>query len=258
MNNPKIRNGFAPVVSVVVLIVVWEILGRGGNPLLSSHPSAIIVAFADSIASGELVEALRESLGALAVGYLLAVLIGVPLGIFFGRYQFAERSLGFYFVGLDSAPLVTFIPLYILWFGLGFGVKVAIIVTFSITPIIINTWMGVRGVPKTLSEVGKAFCASEFFVLRRIMFPSALPSIVTGLRLGVGRAVIALAVAELFTAITGLGGMLLHKSEDYDTAGMFVSMIVFMALGVGITVFIGWLERRAMPWHHAAAGHGDD
>jgi NitT/TauT family transport system permease protein len=190
----------------------------------------------------------------LTIGYLIAVVIGVPIGILLGRYTTAEAAGGFYFLGLDAAPLVAFIPLYILWFGLGVTVKVAIIVTFAVTPIVINTWMGVRGVPRTLMEVGTAFCASEFFVLRKIVLPSALPSIMTGLRLGVGRAVIALAVAELFTAITGLGGLLIRQSEQYDTSGVFVSALVFMGLGIGITTLLGWLERVIAPWHHATSG----
>lgn len=242
------------ILSVIVLMGVWQFFGQNANPLFSSYPTAIWRSFADSVSSGVLLEALRQSMGTLLLGYLIAVLIGVPIGILLGRYSTAEAAGGFYFLGLDAAPLVAFIPLYILWFGLGVTVKVAVIVTFALTPIVINTWMGVRGVPRTMMEVGKAFCATEFFILRKIVLPAALPSIMTGLRLGVGRAVIALAVAELFTAITGLGGLLIRQSEQYDTAGVFVSALVFMALGIGITTLLGWLERVIAPWHHATSG----
>jgi len=238
--------------SVVVVLTLWEVLGREGNPLFSSHPTAIWSSFAGMVESGVLGAALQQSLKSLAVGYVVAVLVGVPIGIALGRYQTAEAAAGFYFLGLDAAPLVAFIPLYILWFGLGTGVKVAIIVTFAVTPIVINTWMGVRNVPREFTEVATAFCANESFVLRRIILPAALPSIMVGLRLGVGRAVIALAVAELFTAITGLGGLLIKRSEDYDTAGVFVAALIFMALGIGITLVLGWLERVIAPWSRTA------
>jgi len=237
------------IASVVVVMLLWEILGRHGNPMFSSHPSAILWSFTGMIKSGVLAEALTQSLQSLVIGYLIAVVIGVPIGIVLGRYRIAEAAAGFYFLGLDSAPLVAFIPLYILWFGLGMPVKVAIIVTFAITPIAINTWIGVRGVSRELTEVAVAFCAKESFILCRIVMPAALPSIMVGLRLGVGRAVVALAVAELFTAITGLGGLLIQRSEDYDTAGVFVSALIFMGLGIGITLFLGWMERIIAPWN---------
>lgn len=242
------------ILSIVLLVVVWEFLGRNANPLFTSSPSAIWTTFVSMLMSGVLIEALQQSMVSLLLGYGIAVVFGVPLGILLGRYRTAEAGAGFYFLGLDAAPLVAFIPLYILWFGLGVPAKVAIIVTFALTPIVINTWMGVRGVSRTLMEVGTAFCASEAFVLRKIVLPAALPSIMTGLRLGVGRAVIALAVAELFTAITGLGGLLIRQSEQYDTSGVFVSAFVFMALGIGITTLLGWLERIIAPWHHATSG----
>lgn len=241
------------VASVVVVMLAWELLGRDANPMFSSSPSAIWRSLVDMIQSGELGTALGQSLQSLVLGYVLAVVAGVPIGILLGRYKTAEAAGGFYFLGLDAAPLVAFIPLYILWFGLGMPVKVAIIVTFAITPVVINTWIGVRGVSRELTEVATAFCASESFILRRIVLPAALPSIMVGLRLGVGRAVVALAVAELFTAITGLGGLLIQRSEDYDTAGVFVSALIFMGLGIGITLVLGWLERVIAPWNVQAS-----
>jgi len=110
------------------------------------------------------------------------------------------------------------------------------------TPIVINTWMGVKSVPRTLVEVGKSFSGSEAFIIRKIVLPYALPSIVTGLRLGMGRAVIAMAIAELFTALSGLGGLLLKRSEDYDTAGTFVPAFVFMAMGITAVDIYGLSE----------------
>jgi NitT/TauT family transport system permease protein len=245
------------LLSIIVLLIAWEAFGSRGNPLLTSYPSAIFSALQQEISSGELAEAFSQSIGSLSLGYLIAVLIGVPLGLLFGRYRTAEAAGGFYFLGLDAAPLVAFLPLFILWFGLGMAVKVAIVATFSVTPIVINTWAGVRGVPKTMFEVGKAFCASEQFILARIVLPAALPQIMTGLRLGIGRAIVALAVAELFTAINGLGGMLLKRSESYDTAAVFVPAFTFMAIGILMTTLLARLERVVAPWYHATSARSD-
>jgi ABC-type nitrate/sulfonate/bicarbonate transport system permease component len=193
------------VLSFLLLMVTWELAGRGGNPLLTSHPTAIYSAFIDQLSDGELPTAIGQSMKPLLLGFGLAVLVGVPIGLLLGRYWSFEASFGFYFIGLDATPLVAFVPLFILWFGLHLLVKVMLIFMFSITPIVINTWMGVRGVPRSLIEVGHSFVGSEPYILRNIVLPHALPSVLTGLRLGIGRAIIAMAVAELFTAINGLG-----------------------------------------------------
>jgi NitT/TauT family transport system permease protein len=249
----KQRRTLLSVLSFVLLMLIWEIAGRGGNPFLTSHPSAIFVALIEQITSGQLPHAFMQSLQPLVLGYALAIVVGVPIGLLLGRYWAAEAGFGFYFIGLDATPLVAFLPLFILWFGLHLLVKVVIVFLFSMTPIVINTWMGVKSVPRTLVEVGKSFSGSEVFIIRKIVLPYALPSIVTGLRLGMGRAVIAMAIAESFTALSGLGGLLLKRSEDYDTAGTFVPAFVFMAMGITAVGLLGWIERRVAPWHKATS-----
>src|SRR3546814_4969730 len=145
------------ILSVVVLMAVWELFGRGGNPLMTSHPTAVFEALLRQLETGEPVTALQQSLYSLPIGFALAAAIGVPLGLVIGRYWQSEAAMAFYFLALDSTPLVAFLPLYILWFGLDSLVKVMIVVTFAVTPIVINTWMGVKGVSRSLIEVGQAF-----------------------------------------------------------------------------------------------------
>ena len=245
------------IASFVALMVVWELGGRGGNPLLTSHPSAVYESFLAQVDSGALPRAFIQSLQPLLYGYGLAIVVGIPIGLLLGRYWTAQAGLGFYFVALDATPIIAFLPLFILWFGLHLKVKIVIVFLFSLTPIVINTWMGVKGVPKTLVEVGKAFAGSESYIMRKIVLPHALPSVMTGLRLGIGRAIIAMAVAELFTALTGLGGLLLRRSEDYDTAGMLVPALVFMAMGIVLVGLVSWLERHIAPWHRATSASGE-
>jgi ABC-type nitrate/sulfonate/bicarbonate transport system permease component len=243
--------------SFVLLLLIWEATGRGGNLLLTSYPSAVYDALVKQLANGSLQQAFVQSLQPLLIGYGCAVLVGVPIGLFFGRFWPLRAGFGFYFVGLDATPLVAFMPVFILWFGLHVLVKVVIVFLFSITPIVISTWIGVRGVPKTLIEVGQAFVGSESFIMRHIVLPYALPSIIAGMRLGMGRAIIAAAVAELFTALSGLGGLLLKRSEDYDTSGMFVPAFVFMAMGILASWLLAALERRIAPWHKATTAGND-
>ena len=194
--------------SVTGLLVLWEILGRDVNPVFGSYPSAIAVAFWELLRSGELWSALADSLQPFFVGYGLAIVIGVPVGLVIGRFRTAEAALGIYVTAGYAMPLVALVPLLILWLGLGFKVKVAVVFLMSLFPICINTWLGVTAVPKTLIEVGKSFVASDVVILRRIILPATLPYIMAGIRLAVGRAVVAMVIAEFFTTISGLGAVI--------------------------------------------------
>jgi NitT/TauT family transport system permease protein len=244
--------------SLLVLIAAWEWLGRDVNPIFGSYPSAIAVAFWDLLRSGKLVAALLESLRPFVAGYGLAIVIGVPLGLVIGRFRTTEAALGIYVTAGYAMPLVALVPLLILWFGLGFTVKAAIIFLMSVFPICINTWLGVRAVPKSLIEVGRSFVASDAVILRRIVLPATLPYIMAGIRLAVGRAVVAMVIAEFFTSISGLGAIIINSANNFDTATMFVPIIVLMVLAIGLNSLIGWVEHRVAPWQAEIAGRNRD
>ena len=242
------------VLSVSALLAVWEFFGHDINPVFGSYPSAIAAAFWDLSSSGKLWSALWESLQPFLVGYFLAVLIGIPIGLVVGRFRFAEAAFGIYITGGYAMPLVALVPLLILWLGLGFKVKVAVIFLMSLFPICINTWLGVIAVPKSLIEVGKSFVASDSVILRRIVLPATLPYIMAGIRLAVGRAVVAMVVAEFFTTISGLGAIIINSANNFDTATMFVPIVVLMVLAVGLNSLIGYVERKVAPWQAEIAG----
>src|SRR5574340_759382 len=153
-------------VSICILLALWEVFGRQVNPIFGSYPSAIAEAFWQLLITGQLGGALYDSLRPFVIGYGLAILVGVPLGLVIGRFRVAEASLGIYVTAGYAMPLVALVPLLILWLGLGFAVKVAVIFLMSIFPICINTWLGVTAVPKTLVEVGKSFVAPDTVILR--------------------------------------------------------------------------------------------
>src|SRR6202040_98914 len=180
--------------SLVVLLGAWEWFGRDINPVFGSYPSAIAEAFWELAQSGKLAAAMFESLRPFVVGYSLAILLGVPLGLVIGRYRIAEAALGIYVTAGYAMPLVALVPLLVLWLGLGFAVKAAVVFLMSVFPICINTWLGVTAVPKSLIEVGKSFVAPNTVILRRIILPATLPYIMAGIRLAVGRAVVAMVI----------------------------------------------------------------
>jgi ABC-type nitrate/sulfonate/bicarbonate transport system permease component len=242
------------LVSVGCLLTLWEIFGRRVNPVFGSFPSAIALAFWELARSGELWKALFESLQPFFAGYLLAIVLGVPLGLLIGRFRTAEAALGIYVTAGYAMPLVALVPLLILWLGLGFKVKVAVVFLMALFPICINTWLGVTAVPKTLIEVGKSFVAPDLVILRRIVLPATLPYIMAGVRLAVGRAVVAMVIAEFFTTISGLGAVIINSANNFDTATMFVPIIVLMLMAIGLNSLIGFVERKVAPWQAEIAG----
>src|SRR2546421_1361406 len=163
--------------SLAVLIGAWEFFGRDINPVFGSSPSAIAAAFVELVRTGQLGAALYESLRRCVIGYGLAIVVGVPLGLVIGRFRIVEAAFGIYVTAGYAMPLVALVPLLILWLGLGFAVKAAVVFLMSLFPICINTWLGVTAVPKSLIEVGKSFVASDAVILRRIVLPATLPYI---------------------------------------------------------------------------------
>jgi len=242
------------VTTLAVLLLIWEYFGRDINPIFGSYPSAIVEAFVALVRNGKLGAALLQSVQPFVVGFGLAIAIGVPLGLVIGRYWIAEAALGILVTGGYAMPLVALVPLLVLWFGLGFAVKAAVIFLMSVFPVCINTWLGVKSVPKTLIEVGRSLVASDAVILRRIVLPATLPYIMAGIRLAVGRAVVGMVIAEFFTSISGLGAIIINAANNFDTATMFVPIVVLMVLAVGLNSLIGWLERVIAPWQDEIAG----
>jgi NitT/TauT family transport system permease protein len=243
--------------SLCALLSLWEIFGRDINPVFGSYPSAIAQAFWELARSGKLWTALVDSLRPFFLGYGLAIVVGVPLGLVTGRFRTVEAAIGLYITAGYAMPLVALVPLLVLWLGLGFAVKVAIVFLMAVFPICINTWLGVTAVPKTLIEVGKSFVAPNTVILRRIILPATLPYIMAGIRLAVGRAVVAMVIAEFFTSISGLGAVIINSANNFDTATMFVPIVILMVMAIGLNYLIGAVERYVAPWQAEIAGRDE-
>ena len=234
--------------SIVVVMSAWEFLGRQVNPLFMSYPTAIVEAGIVLVANGELLEALKSSLMTLLIGFVCASSIGIVTGLLIGRYRYVDAATDWIVNALYATPLIAIIPLVILWFGLGDAAKLFIVTILAVFPVLINTASGVRNVPSALIDVGAAFAANERQVFMKIILPAVLPYIMTGLRLGIGRAIIGMVAAEFFTAITGLGALIVKYGNQYDTASMFVPILILMLLGVSLTTLVRRVEEMFAPW----------
>ena len=234
--------------SILFFLVVWEIYGRETDPILFTYPTAVVEAFFKLLASGELLRQMAVSLGALAAGFGLSLILGVGLGLAMGRSRLAEAIFEPHVNALYATPQVALTPLFMMWFGLGFAVKVAVVFLFAFFPILINTASGAKNVSASIVEVGRAYQASRRQIMFKIVFPAALPFIMAGVRIAVGRGLVGMIVAELFTAITGLGAMLSLYGNIFETAKMFVMIIVLAGLGIGLIHATQMLERKMARW----------
>jgi NitT/TauT family transport system permease protein len=236
------------LVSVTVFMLLWEYFGRKTDPILFTYPTAVAEAFVKLIASGELLKQLAVSLSALAVGFLVSLALGVALGLVLGMSRTVEAFCEPIINALYATPQVALTPLLMMWLGLGFSVKVAVVFLFTFFPILINTASGAKNVSAAMVEVARAYLAPPPQILFKVICPAALPFIMAGVRIAIGRALVGMIIAELFTAITGLGAMLSLYGNIFETAKMFVVIVVLAVLGVGLIRATQWLERRLATW----------
>jgi ABC-type nitrate/sulfonate/bicarbonate transport system permease component len=234
--------------SVLVIVVAWEIYGRAINPVLLSSPSAISRAFVDMIGDGTLSQALAESLVVLGAGSLIGIAIGLVVGLAAGRNRVFAMLIEVPLNALYATPSVALIPIIVVWFGFGPTAKTVVVILFVLFPVLINTMRGVQEVDRELVEVARSFCSGEWRMWFDLIIPSALPYMVTGLRLAIGRALIGVIVAEFFTAFAGLGHLIVTNANSFRTDRTFVPILVIAVLGVLLTALLEFAERRVVRW----------
>lgn len=234
--------------SFVVVILLWEYVGRRINPILFTYPLAIARAFVSLVASGELQSYMTGSLLVLTYASVLSIVVGVLLGVVMGRFAVVEWATDIYISALYSTPMVAVVPLIVLWFGFKIPAKVVIVFSFMVFPVLLNTYEGVKNVDRNLQEVARSFCSSEAQLWRHLIIPSAIPFIVAGVRLAIGRGLVGMIVAEFYTSVTGLGYMIVRYANALETDKLFVPIVVVMILGVGLMWLAKWVEGRIAPW----------
>ena len=236
------------IASVAAILIAWQLYGGSISPVLLSDPSSVAVAFVDMIRDGSLGHALASSLAVLGLGFLFGAVAGVLIGLAAGRSDTVSALIDLPVSALYAVPAVTLVPLIVLWFGFGVTAKTVVVFLFVIFPVLINTTRGVREVDPELLEVARSFCSSERRMWFDLILPSALPFIVTGLRLAIGRALIGVIIAEFYTSLSGLGDLITTYASNFQTARMFVPIVVIALLGVVFTALLELAERKLVPW----------
>jgi ABC-type nitrate/sulfonate/bicarbonate transport system permease component len=230
----------------VAVVVLWQVLASAGvlSKQLFSEPSAIAGQLGPEIEAGDLPANILATLRESVVGYVLAAIPGLLIGLAMGLWRRVDYALEPLVIGLYSAPVVALYPLLILWFGIGFSAIVVLVILFTIFPIIVNTALGVRLVDPVLVRTATSFGASRREMLLKVILPAALPSIVSGLQLAVGRCFTGAVVAELFIGTAGLGYAIGYYANYLQMDAVFLNIFVIGIIGVTATLAMGRLERR--------------
>jgi NitT/TauT family transport system permease protein len=238
---------------IVALLVVWELLPHlfkmsEGTKLFFTTPSQVVGTLWNLFATGAIWEPLGVSASGFALGLGIAIAIALPLGVVLGRSSTLAAMFDPFITAFNATPRLVFLPLIMLWFGLGLEAKVVIVVIGAVFPLLINTYEGVRNSDKVLINVVRSFGASEWAIARLVVLPNALPYIVSGLRLAIGRAILGVVVAEFFGSEQGIGVMMVRAAGRYQVDIVFAGLIIFTILSLVMTGLVKIGEDRLSRW----------
>ncbi len=249
--------GFAPrdrawagAATLLGLLALWQAGASAGwiKSLFLPPPVAIIRALWHLTLSGELWRHLSASLARLAIGWITGTLFGVGMGLAVGLWS-AVRSSGMAVVAaLFPIPKIALVPLFIIWFGIGEGSKIATLAFGVFFPTVIATAGGVDNVPRGLIRMGQSFGLSTAAIVRSIVLPGALPAILSGFRVTTSIAIVLLVAAEMIGAERGIGAFVLSAGNLYDTDNLLAGIVVLSGLGLTIAWMIGWVEKACFTW----------
>jgi len=240
-------------VSIVLLLGIWQIVPyyvplKPGTKLFFTVPSQIAGTLWEMFASGSVWAPLGVSATAFAIGLAIAIAVGLPLGILLGRSNTLDAMFDPFVTAFNATPRLVFLPLLMLWFGIGLWSKVAVVFLGALFPLLINTYEGVRNADKLLINVVRSFGANEWDIARLVVVPNAFPFIVVGLRLAIGRAVLGVVVAEFFGSQEGLGVVMVRAASAFQVNVVFAGLIIFAALSLAMTGLVKLLEDRMSRW----------
>lgn len=242
------RSIVVPVVSVLAGLLGWQLYAMGQPSYLFPQLQHVYEAFVVQLTDDGLVNAFLWSVTTLFVGFAIAAVVGVALGLAMGVNDVLDVVLNPYVNAFYVAPVSALIPIIIFVGGATFESRVFIVFLFGVFEIIITTYKGVTTTPEGTREAARSFGAGTAFELRHVVLPSSVPYIFTGLRLGMGRAVRGLILAELLISFVNLGAILRVWADSFRVAGVFSIVILLMALGIVLTKAFNVLESRLIDW----------
>ncbi|MEK9677506.1 MAG: ABC transporter permease [Rhodospirillaceae bacterium] len=258
INNPgfweKNESLFLGFGFIALMIIIWQLVPSvftlsKGMKLFFATPTMIVGAFGDLIASGKLWPALQFSASAFGLGLGLSIIVALPLGVVMGRSQVLSDMFDPFITAINATPRLVFLPLILIWFGIGMWSVIVVVFIGALFPLLINTYEGVKNADQLLINVVKSYGANEWEINKLVVIPNSLPFIIAGLRLAIGRAVLGVVVAEFFGGSSnGVGVIMVRASGSFQVDVVFAGLILFMAMSLILTGIVRSIEARFSRW----------
>lgn len=236
--------------SIVGGLLLWELAGRFlvKQSLFLTTPSQILVEIVRLARAGQLQQHLWASGSEFIIGLVIAMVAGIVIGFAMASSRSANRVLGPWVAALYATPTIAISPLIILWAGIGIWSKIIVVIINSVFPMIINTEAGLKSTDPQLVDAARCFGSTRLQIFWKVSMPSAVPFLLAGVKLAIGRGLVAVVVAELFGSRAGLGFLLEQASDAFNMPLLFVSVTILAVTGMTLTWLIGWLEKVLLPW----------
>src|SRR5476649_2180851 len=239
----------APVwISILAGIALWEIAGRSTSAAFMVPFSETLVRLWQLVARGEFVRQLIDSSRLFLTGFVLALAVGMPLGMLLARVRVLRVGVEPYIMTLYATPMVALITFILSLMGFGFAPKVLVVFLFAVFPVLYNTVEGARSIKPEMIEVARSFRSTEWALWREVMLPYTLPFTMTGVRQAIGRGLVGMVAAEFFLSSNGLGQIIMMASQSFDTAGVFAMILVISLIGVGLMRLGLKIEQHFARW----------
>jgi len=245
------RRNHLRVVAVAGAVLLWwlvSFLVSEEQAEFLPAPGQVFATILEAFESEGLGQALLAALLPLFAGYFMAVAVGIPLGMMMGISRKLERLIDPYVNGFFVAPISALVPAMIFWFGVGFQMRASVACLFAIFVVTVNTLQGAKHTPGDFVELARSFGASRFFIAAKIVMPAAIPYIMVGLRLAMGRAIVGTVIAELLVSVSGIGEIITNYSSAFRLDGVLGVALVIMAGGILLSGLMQWLEHVIAPW----------
>ena len=233
-------------IMVMAFLSVWEIAPRVGivDATYTSQPTRVIRAGFEIVRTGGFLHDVSVSLSEFAIGFALAIGIGVPLGLLLGRFPVLRYLLDPPIMAIYATPHLALLPIIVVWLGIGMQSKIAVAFVGGVIPILVNSMAGVRGVERSWVVAARSFCAGERDVFVKVILPASLPSVILGIRLGLSRAVLGVIVAEMYQSQAGVGNEIMRYGSEFRTDQLLFNVLLVSLFGVAATSAVRALEEK--------------
>jgi NitT/TauT family transport system permease protein len=248
MPSTALRNRLPFFISLAAGIAIWEIAGRSTSQAFMVPFSETVMRLVQLGGTANFWQQIAESAALFSTGFVLSLVVGVPAGVLLARMPALRTGVEPYIMILYATPMVALIPFILSIMGFGFAPKVLVVFLFGVFSILYNTVEGARSIKPELIEVARSFRSSEWSLWREVMLPYTLPYVMTGVRQAIGRCLVGMVAAEFFLSSTGLGQLIMGASQNFDTGGVFASILLIGLIGVGLMRIGLMIEQHFARW----------